>query len=444
MAIDHYRVAIEALQHGKFQIAINHLNLAIMNNSSHAEAFHNRGACKQKMGDIEGAIHDFDKAIEKGFGLPIAFHNRGVAKLDLGRYETAVDDFDQVIALDPNHRYAFYNRGTAKIHLEDFAGAISDFDKAISLEPINAEAFRNRGVAKFKLENLSAAIADLDKAISLDPKQAEYFLCRSAIHTKVGNLDAAVSNHNQAIKLNPSAIDLSSPDKKVVFKYYDVQYEGDWKEGKIRVSARDPLKEQYEAGEISDPTEGTTEYHIDNLDSQNDDQMSKVAELGLASSPEYPSSDADPLGGIRLFHTEGGSVSMSNVTLKPHMENTHIFCTAMKRDDARWAQIPCEQGGPYNAVLKILDIHEFCKRVYFALNHDVLLRRVEISECNYIGNRKQFPNVPSLSHFLKPPDLAWQHEKKAIFFARDNSQNLIPEFVYIKTDDLIEFLKFEK
>ena len=71
----------------------------------------------------------------------------------LGDYQGAIADYDRALELNPQFAQAYYNRGNAKRTLKDYQGAIADYDKAIELNPRFAQAYYNRGVAKSDLGN---------------------------------------------------------------------------------------------------------------------------------------------------------------------------------------------------------------------------------------------------------------------------------------------------
>ena len=65
--------------------------------------------------------------------------NRGLAKTFLKEYEGAIKDYDKAIELDPNFAPAYHNRGIAKYELKQYSEAIADYDKAIELDPNYAQ-----------------------------------------------------------------------------------------------------------------------------------------------------------------------------------------------------------------------------------------------------------------------------------------------------------------
>ena len=61
----------------------------------------NRGVVKYDQGDLQGALSDYNKALELNPGDAEAYNNRGVVKYERGDLEGATKDFDRAIELDP-------------------------------------------------------------------------------------------------------------------------------------------------------------------------------------------------------------------------------------------------------------------------------------------------------------------------------------------------------
>ena len=92
-----------------------------------------RGVAKSDLGDKQGAIADYNQAIQFKPDNAEAYLNRGRAKDKLGDYQGAVADYNQAIQFKPDFANAYYNRGNAKKNLGDNQGAISDFNQAAQL-----------------------------------------------------------------------------------------------------------------------------------------------------------------------------------------------------------------------------------------------------------------------------------------------------------------------
>lgn len=153
-----------------------------------AEDYLQRGRRKAGAGDNNGAITDFDRAVEIKPELADAYFARGYAKNDTGDFAGALEDWEKAVSLKPQFeatlRYKietvktrvksktaddWLDSGNKKLEAGDAGGAVIDFGRAIALAPGRAEVYTIRGVVKGKMGDNSGAIEDLMKAIELDP-----------------------------------------------------------------------------------------------------------------------------------------------------------------------------------------------------------------------------------------------------------------------------------
>jgi tetratricopeptide (TPR) repeat protein len=134
-----------------------------------AETCNNRGMAKLKSNDLDGALVDFDKAIELKPTLWQAFHNRSVVKKAKGDLTGSQADSDKALDLKPDSPEVCYSRAMRHMRKSDWNGAISHFNRAIELNPAFAEAYGNRGAAKNAAGDSAGALFDLQKAIELKP-----------------------------------------------------------------------------------------------------------------------------------------------------------------------------------------------------------------------------------------------------------------------------------
>ena len=132
-------------------------------------AYFNRASGKDDINDLQGALLDYNKAIELKSTNLRSYTNRGVVKCKLNDYAGGLTDFNFVIQHTNTDTKAYFNRGLLYNTINRFAEAIPDFDKVIQLKPDYAEAYNNRAVAYFNLKNYEFALNDWNKAIELNP-----------------------------------------------------------------------------------------------------------------------------------------------------------------------------------------------------------------------------------------------------------------------------------
>ncbi|MFB6181802.1 MAG: tetratricopeptide repeat protein [Candidatus Magasanikbacteria bacterium] len=155
--------------------AIEDFNKAEDLGSEDATLYENRGTAKRKLGDNEGALKDYNKAMDQD-PLLTTYLNRAICRAELGEAEAAIKDLNAVLEDQPRNYKAYIIRGVAKEKKGDYEDAIEDFNRVIKLlEPskdssILAKTYWNRGVAKDNLGSEQNALEDFKKAVDLDPK----------------------------------------------------------------------------------------------------------------------------------------------------------------------------------------------------------------------------------------------------------------------------------
>jgi tetratricopeptide (TPR) repeat protein len=227
-AIDYFNRGFAKQKSGDNQGAIADYDQAIKLNPNYAGAYNNRGGSKAELKDYQGAIEDYNQAIQidknwgnivtpidknwgdiailidKNWGdagILVAYYNRGVIKAELGDNQGAIADYDQAIKLKPDFAIAYYSRGVFKGKSGDNQGAIADYNQAIKLNPDFAHAYNNRGFIKGKSGDNQGAIADYNQAIKLNPGDANAYYGRGFLYQKLGDNQNAINDYRQAAKL---------------------------------------------------------------------------------------------------------------------------------------------------------------------------------------------------------------------------------------------------
>jgi tetratricopeptide (TPR) repeat protein len=163
--------------------------------------YYHRGLASMKMGRVDMAMQDFNKAIALDPSDYYAYVNRGMLYSRMDLLDMALEDFDKAIALNPRSYEAYTNKGMVYGRAGLFEEAIDQFDDAIELRPDSAIAYGNRGLAYFLLEQYSNALEDLNEAIQLDENYAEAYGTRGNLYLKTGNRELAVSDFQKACDL---------------------------------------------------------------------------------------------------------------------------------------------------------------------------------------------------------------------------------------------------
>jgi tetratricopeptide (TPR) repeat protein len=167
-------------------------------------AYINRGMAFHKMGRLDEALADYDKAIALYPSLHIAYYNRGVVFSQMGQLDRALADYNAAIALNPSYDIAYHNRGVVLSQMGRLDMALMDYGKAIELNPTFAEAYRDRGAVFFQMGQYEKALDDYGEAIALNSNDAASFVNRAFVYLSVGQNERALSDFKNACELGDS------------------------------------------------------------------------------------------------------------------------------------------------------------------------------------------------------------------------------------------------
>ena len=200
---DFFNRAIAKKAAGDLDGAIADYDRAIQLDPKEAAIYNNRGLAKQAKGDLDAAIVDFNRAIQLNPKDAVAYSNRGNTKRDKGDVDGAIVDYNRAIRVDSKYAIPYYSRGLAKKQKNDLDGAIADYNRVIQLNPKFAKAYCDRGVAKRRKGDVQGAITDYNHTVELDPKYAIAYFNRGNAKGDKGDLEGAIADYNRGIELNP-------------------------------------------------------------------------------------------------------------------------------------------------------------------------------------------------------------------------------------------------
>jgi tetratricopeptide (TPR) repeat protein len=203
-AADAMAAGLQKERKDDYQGALKDYNRAIELDPRYADAYIGRGFAKYKLGDRSNAAIDFSTAITLNPKSARAYNNRGNLYLEFKDWEYAIADFDLAIELDPNYADALIGRGIAK---ESWPGArttgMVDLNMALIIDPKSVRGYRSRAHAKRDNNDNSGAIEDYTKAMALGANLASDYSGRGIAKFQSKDFKSAISDYNAALKIDP-------------------------------------------------------------------------------------------------------------------------------------------------------------------------------------------------------------------------------------------------
>lgn len=201
---EHHKRGLVLADKGDLDGAINEFNIAIEKNPDFADSYHRRGGVKLRKGDMDAALADFNKAIQTNPDLAAAYQDRAMLRELKGELDNALSDYNHAIALGGSIEDSYIGRGSIRRRKADLDGAISDYSAALAINPRSVSALINRGITLRVKGDLDAALYDLNTAIELNPKLPHIYIARGDVRQKKGDLEGAKSDYRKATKATSS------------------------------------------------------------------------------------------------------------------------------------------------------------------------------------------------------------------------------------------------
>jgi DNA-binding winged helix-turn-helix (wHTH) protein/predicted Zn-dependent protease len=146
---------------------------SLMSLSPIARHYNNRGAQLQQVGDLQGAIKSYQRALMFRSNYAEAHYNLADVYEELPAYDRALEEYQKAIEADPKFYEAYNN--LARLHIKrrkDSGAALELLERAINMNPqepsVLYSLYKNYGWANYELQLTSQAETSLRRAIALD------------------------------------------------------------------------------------------------------------------------------------------------------------------------------------------------------------------------------------------------------------------------------------
>jgi len=193
-----------AMQAGRFEVAIEQLQLA-GRRLPWNDAMHNDfGIALTGLGRLDEAVVHFRRALRIRPNNLEVRTNLGLALADNGRAAEAIAQYRKVLGFDPGNVQVRAHLGDALVGLGRAAEAIAQYRKTLVLDPGNVQAHNNLGFVLAGRGQVDEAILHYYRALALEPDYADAHNNLGMALAGLGRVDQAIVHYRKALELKPN------------------------------------------------------------------------------------------------------------------------------------------------------------------------------------------------------------------------------------------------
>ncbi len=222
--IGHNNLGNALFKMGKMDEAIAQFQKALEIKPDFAEACYNLGGAFFQKGDVDEAIAQCQKALQIKPDYAEAHNNLGNALLQKGRVDEAITHFQKALQIIPDYVEAHYNFGLALFQKGKVDEAIGQYQKALQIKPDNPEVHNNLGMALLQKGGVDEAMVHFQKALQIKPDYAKARINLGNALLQKGRVDEAMVHFQKALQIKPDSVDVlnnlawllaTSPDARI-------------------------------------------------------------------------------------------------------------------------------------------------------------------------------------------------------------------------------------
>ncbi len=154
----------------------------------------NRALALQKLGRVDDAITELDKAIESGYVNVSVYRLRADLFAAKGETEAAKLDYYKALQCEPRTDQHWVDRGLIRLGSNP-ASAVEDFEQALVVNPKSVDAHQKLAyVYSELLSNPEMSLKHSNSLVELAPWQPTHVAGRAVLHARAGRTDAAIDD----------------------------------------------------------------------------------------------------------------------------------------------------------------------------------------------------------------------------------------------------------
>ncbi len=204
MFAPYYYIAKVHMKTKDYKEAIEYFTKAIIIDSTHDDAFRDRGIAEAALEKYSEAKKDFNIAISLNPNDPITYYQRGMLAEKGKDKQPAYEDYESALDLKPNYPDVLFRRGMLlTMYKQDYVLAIGDFNKVTDLDSAYYIAYFWKGKAYFLGGDFKSADKELTTFLHIDSSSVEAMIMRGAARLNYNDYSNSIRDFDEVLKIEP-------------------------------------------------------------------------------------------------------------------------------------------------------------------------------------------------------------------------------------------------
>ncbi len=178
---------------GEFSKALEYVDQALQMDPDNLDLISSKADILGESGDIEGAIEEWTKYIDRSPDFFGGYYRRGFFEDNSDRTDAALEDYNMAIMLQPDYAYSYLGKGDMLLRKGQTEDALEAYRKVVELDTLP----NNSSCAMYALLALGErdkAIDFMNQVIKNDSTDCGNYYDAACIYSRIGDMEKSLSN----------------------------------------------------------------------------------------------------------------------------------------------------------------------------------------------------------------------------------------------------------
>ena len=192
------QLAENAQESGDFTMALEYVTQAQQMTPDNIDLIHMKADILGESGDLEGAITEWSKYVDRTPDFFGGYYRRGWFKDVAMKTDEAIEDYKMAVMLQPDYAYAHFGLADMLMRKGDIDQAKEEYRKVIELDSIpNNESCAM--YALLALDRKDDAISFMNRVLENDTTDAGNYYDAACFYSRIGDMEVAIKHLKTAL-----------------------------------------------------------------------------------------------------------------------------------------------------------------------------------------------------------------------------------------------------